>query len=243
METITDYIKTHIPLHVMESSSEILHTATQLGELSTRLQTFETEYHVMHELMATFHKEKRSGFIDVESENELLRKQNKELIEQVVVCRGAILRLEKAVQVLEENFSKQQKRMDRYVCVSVCLCLRVSLCVSVYICVCLCVCLCVCVFVSFCVCVSVSVSVSVCVFVLSVCLCVCAFCVCLCLSLSVSVRLCLYLCVCFCVSNLYLPAHLSQYCILPEIGKLLVLLIFHFLCLELQCTCNTVCEH
>ena len=202
METITDYIKTHIPLHVMESSSEILHTATQLGDFSTKLQTFETEYHVMHELMATFHKEKRSGFIDVESENELLRKQNKELIEQVVVCRGAILRLEKAVQVLEENFSKQQKRMDRYVCVSVCLCLRVSLCVSVYICVCLCVCLCVCVFVSFCVCVSVSVSVSVCVFVLSVCLCVCVFvlsvsvCVCLCLCQCVCVCICVYVSVC-----------------------------------------------
>ena len=114
MESITDFIKVSIPHRVEDSISEILHTAVQIPaqSLTVKLQTFETEYHVMHEIMATFHmKESSSSISDT---NELLRKQNKDLIEQLAVCRGAILRLESIVTSLNERVEEQEKRLEKY---------------------------------------------------------------------------------------------------------------------------------
>ena len=114
METITDFLKNTIPLRVADHSSEILHTASQLGDLSSKLKTFETEYLVMHELMSTFHMEKKVVLSDTEAVNELLRKQNKDLIEQVVMCRGAIMRLEATIEMMQKALSEQETRMERY---------------------------------------------------------------------------------------------------------------------------------
>lgn len=120
MESITDFIKVSVPQRVGESVSEILHTAIQVNSdnLSTKLQTFQTEYHVMHELMATFHMKESSGGAtgsnDTERMNELLKKQNKDLIEQIAVCRGAIMRLESKIQSLYTIIEEQGKRIERY---------------------------------------------------------------------------------------------------------------------------------
>ncbi|XP_019854945.1 PREDICTED: TBC1 domain family member 1-like isoform X2 [Amphimedon queenslandica] len=113
MESITDFIKVSIPHSVEDSVSEILHTAVQIPaqSLAIKLQTFETEYHVMHEIMATFHMKESSS--SVSDTNELLRKQNKDLIEQLAVCRGAILRLESMVTSLNERVEEQEKRIEK----------------------------------------------------------------------------------------------------------------------------------
>ena len=115
METITDFLKITIPQKVSESISEILHTSAQVGDLTIKLQTFETEYHVMHELMATFHMKQQSTTLDMETMNELLRKQNRDLIEQLAVCRGAILRLDKTIEACHLRIDEQQQRIERYV--------------------------------------------------------------------------------------------------------------------------------
>lgn len=112
MEPITDFVKVTIPQRVTECVSEILHTSTQINGLSIKLQTFETEYHVMHELMATFHMKQSSG-VDMETMNELLRKQNKDLIEQLAVCRGAIIRLDKVLENCNIRIDEQQQRIER----------------------------------------------------------------------------------------------------------------------------------
>ena len=114
METITDFLKITIPQKVSESISEILHTSAQVGDLTIKLQTFETEYHVMHELMATFHMKQQSTTLDMETMNELLRKQNRDLIEQLAVCRGAILRLDKTIEACHLRIDEQQQRIERY---------------------------------------------------------------------------------------------------------------------------------
>lgn len=130
MEPITDFLKVTIPQRVTESVSEILHTSTQMTALTIKLQTFETEYHVMHELMATFHMKHSSNGSggDVETMNEMLKKQNKDLIEQLAVCRGAILRLEKLLENCNTRIDEQQKRIEKLVkikCVNfmVCTCM------------------------------------------------------------------------------------------------------------------------
>ena len=114
METITNFLKITIPEKVTDSISEILHTSTQIIGLAVKLNTFETEYHVMHELMATFHM-KQSSSIDMETMNELLRKQNKDLIEQLAVCRGAIMRLERAIELCNTRIDEQQQKIQRLV--------------------------------------------------------------------------------------------------------------------------------
>lgn len=111
METITSFLKSEIPERVSHDSSEILHSASQIGDLSSKLKTFETEYLVMHELMSTFHMEKKVAMSDTEATNDLLRKQNKDLIEQVVMCRGAIMRLESAVTMLQNTCTSQQQQL------------------------------------------------------------------------------------------------------------------------------------
>ncbi len=113
METITDFLKTTIPLRVTNDSAEILHSAMQLGDLSSKLKIFETEYLVMHELMSTFHMEKKVALSDTEAMNTLLRRQNKDLIEQVVLCRGAIMRLESTVSQLQTAFTEQQQQLTQ----------------------------------------------------------------------------------------------------------------------------------
>ena len=113
METITEFLKATIPLRVTDDSAEILHSATQLSDLSSKLKTFETEYLVMHELMSTFHMEKKVALSDTEAMNTLLRRQNKDLIEQVVLCRGAIMRLESTVGQLQTAFTEQQNQLTQ----------------------------------------------------------------------------------------------------------------------------------
>ena len=93
--------------------AEVFHSAYHYGDIKTKLQTYETEYQVMHELHASFHHGSQA-VSDLESMTDLLRKQNKDLIEQVAVCRGAIVALENVVGSLQKMVEEQQHRLDRY---------------------------------------------------------------------------------------------------------------------------------
>ena len=114
MESICDYLKQSVPESVSrgETMVEIFHLAYDYGDIKTKLQTFETEYQVMHELHASFHRGSQT-VSDLESMNDLLRKQNKDLIEQLAVCRGAIVTLECTVGSLQKAVEEQQRRLDR----------------------------------------------------------------------------------------------------------------------------------
>ena len=112
METITNFVKTVIPNVVHEGMAEIIHTAIQLGDLDIKLQTYETEYQVMHELNQVFQPTVVAS--NFETMNEVLRKQNKDMIEQLAVCRGAVIRLENTVNILMERLEQQDLKISRY---------------------------------------------------------------------------------------------------------------------------------
>ena len=59
--------------------------------------------------------EQQSSTLDMETMNELLRKQNRDLIEQLAVCRGAILRLDKTIEACLLRIDEQQHRIERYI--------------------------------------------------------------------------------------------------------------------------------
>ena len=87
----------------------IISDALQL-ELGSKLQSFETEYEVMDELRATF--EVHQDITDIESMNETLKKQNKELIEHLAICHGSIKSLESMVQGLQHELKAQTQRIE-----------------------------------------------------------------------------------------------------------------------------------
>ena len=89
--------------------AEIIHTAIQLGDLNIKLQIYETEYQVMHELNQVFQPTVANDF---ETMNEVLRKQNKDMVEQLAVCRGAVIRLENTVNILMERVEQQELKIS-----------------------------------------------------------------------------------------------------------------------------------
>ena len=80
-------------------------------DLGNKLQTFEAEYFVLEELTASFSVE--AEVQDLKMLNESFRSYNKELIEQLALCRGMIGNLESTVAALQDTVREQQRRIDR----------------------------------------------------------------------------------------------------------------------------------
>ena len=97
-----------------EQMTRVLQSAWQMPDLVAKLETFETEYRVMLELRATFNKN-WMDMSDLESRNKALSEQNDELIQQLALCRGAIMRQEITTSVLQRLVDKQQDRLERFI--------------------------------------------------------------------------------------------------------------------------------
>lgn len=65
---------------------------TNSTQTSVTLLTFESDYHLI---------------------NKKIQKQNRDLIEQLSVCRGAILRLENAIELCHVRIDEHQLRIER----------------------------------------------------------------------------------------------------------------------------------
>ena len=89
----------------------IFRDALQL-DLGDRLQTFETEYQIMAELTASFQVD-REAPPTLEGLNDILKKQNRELIEQLAICRGSIRGLEATVQSLKTELDDLHEQVVR----------------------------------------------------------------------------------------------------------------------------------
>ena len=89
----------------------IITDALQL-DLGNKLQTFETEFQLIAELTESFQVGLETP--DLDSMNGMLKKQSRELIEQLAICRGSIQNLESTIQSLKEQVSSQQQRIERY---------------------------------------------------------------------------------------------------------------------------------
>ena len=114
MEFIADYLKTSLPRSVSTPTtmSEIMHSAYQYPEIATKLQTFETEYLVINEMRTSMTHDTQE-VLDLESMNDLLKKNNNELIEQVAFCRAEIVLLNNTVAALQKMLLEQQYRLER----------------------------------------------------------------------------------------------------------------------------------
>lgn len=99
MELICNFLKNSIPIFLNEQSvmMEIFLSVAQYGNIHTKLETYETEFYVMHEMKASSHH--------AESMNELF-------IEQLAMCRGAIVALENTVSSLHKIIEEQQQRLS-----------------------------------------------------------------------------------------------------------------------------------
>lgn len=110
MESTSDYLKNNLPLVVEDKITTIVTNALQM-DLRSKLQTFETEYQVMDELSSAFRLDIKVETL--ESVNEVLKKQNKELIEQLAICRGSIRNLETTVLAMQQELEAQRERIER----------------------------------------------------------------------------------------------------------------------------------
>lgn len=110
MESTCNYLKTTIPNTVMADMNSIIEEALRI-DLGNKLQTFETEYEVLLELTSTFNYD--TVVTDFESVNNVLKKQNVALVEQLAICHGTIRILENAVTTLQEQLESQQERIER----------------------------------------------------------------------------------------------------------------------------------
>lgn len=98
MEEIVDYIKNEIPAKAMENVQEIVKAVLTCDvNVNLKLQHYEVEYRVMHELVS-------AGPSD-----ESLRKQNQELIEHVAECKGAIAKMEVQMAMMQEEIAIKAK--------------------------------------------------------------------------------------------------------------------------------------
>ena len=82
-------------------------------DLGNKLETFETEYDVIEDLTARFNMD--GAILDLDTMQETLRKQNKELIEQLAICHTSIRKLETTVSGLVSVINGQEQRLRRYV--------------------------------------------------------------------------------------------------------------------------------
>ena len=114
MELICEYLKMSLPASVKSASTmaEILHSAYQYPDISMKLESFETEYQVMHEMNASM-KQGTDVVLDLESMNELFKKNNNNLIEQLTVCRCEVASLTSEVSTLRKIIEDQQLRLER----------------------------------------------------------------------------------------------------------------------------------
>lgn len=93
-----EYIKIEIPAKAMENVQDIIDAVLTCDvNVSLKLQHYEVEYRVMHELLS-------AGPAD-----ESLRKQNQELIEHVAECKGAIVKMEAQMTMMQEQITKAAK--------------------------------------------------------------------------------------------------------------------------------------
>ena len=93
-----EYIKIEIPAKAMENLQEIIEAVLTCDvNVGLKLQHYEVEYRVMHELMS-------AGPAD-----ESLCKQNQELIEHVAECKGSIAKMETQMDMLQEQITAKAK--------------------------------------------------------------------------------------------------------------------------------------
>ena len=110
MESISEFLKESMPQLVLNHVTTILEDAHRM-DLESKLQNFETEYFVLEELTTSFSVEPDAQ--DLGSLNESYRNHNKELIEQLALCRGMIGNLQSDVASLKETVREQQKMIKR----------------------------------------------------------------------------------------------------------------------------------
>ncbi|CAI7991867.1 TBC1 domain family member 1 [Geodia barretti] len=110
MESISEFLKESMPQLVLNHVTTILEDAHRM-DLESKLQNFETEYFVLEELTTSFSVEPDAQ--DLGSLNESYRNHNKELIEQLALCRGMIGNLQSDVASLKETVREQQKKINR----------------------------------------------------------------------------------------------------------------------------------
>ena len=95
MEDTIDYIKNEIPAKAMDNVQDIVEAVLTCDvNVGLKLQHYEVEYRVIHELMS------------VGPADESLRRQNQDLIEHVAECKGSIAKLESQVSTLQEQITR-----------------------------------------------------------------------------------------------------------------------------------------
>ena len=98
MEDTVDYIKNNIPAKALDNVQEIIDAVLTCDvNVSLKLQHYEVEYRVLHELVA-------AGPAD-----ESLRKQNQELIEHVAECKGSIAKMGAEIRMLQDEIAMKTK--------------------------------------------------------------------------------------------------------------------------------------
>ena len=98
MEDTVEYIKIDIPAKALDNVQEIIDAVLTCDtNVGLKLQHYEVEYRVMHELSL-------AGPDDVS-----LRKQNQDLIEHVAVCKGSIAKMEMEIAMLQEELAVKAK--------------------------------------------------------------------------------------------------------------------------------------
>ena len=113
MECISEFLKDELPQLVLDNMVTILGEALRM-DLGNKLQSYETEYCVLEELTMSLQLDTDAE--DLKSLNASLKSFNKELIEQLALCRGLITSLESKVAGLEERLKERDQRVERLVC-------------------------------------------------------------------------------------------------------------------------------
>ena len=111
MEATSKYLKTNLPVMVLDNLPKII-SDTLAIELGSKIQKFETEYEVYDELSSIF----QIGWpADTESTNQVLKKQNKLMIEQLAICHGSIRSLESVILNLQKELGEQRQKIEKSV--------------------------------------------------------------------------------------------------------------------------------
>ena len=111
METISEFLKDQLPQLVLDNMATILEEALKM-ELGNKLQIYETEYYLMEELTSSFHIDEEAQ--DLKSLNACIRRQNRELIEQLAFHRGLICQLASTVETLQDRLKEQQIKLEKW---------------------------------------------------------------------------------------------------------------------------------
>lgn len=112
MESICSYLKTRLPEEVEGQETEILEQAMGM-EFGEKLRIFETEFQVMDELNTRFRVE--DPVTDgVESLVPILRRNVKEMVEQLAIFHVSIGTLQLQMQTLQEHSLAQDQKIKRF---------------------------------------------------------------------------------------------------------------------------------